>query len=370
MIAALYSCNKDGNNFTVKYSNGSTGQDQLFLARQTLTGPVAVDSAMPDRSGSYSLKGHTDIPGFFILYFQPSQFINLIIHPGDNITVTGTNSTFDYQYFVEGSKDSRLVQQLVTQQAQTLRQITELSTEYENSIGTPDFETVKQRIDSTYDEIVASHKQYSIQIIKENPGSLAGLMALYQQLGRSTTVFDYKSDFRVYEMVDSSLSSKYPNSEAVQELDGKVAEIRDMLRTDTGAIAPEITLPDTSGTKIAMSSLRGNYVVLYFWASWSPGSVTENEALSPIYHMYSGKGLKYYQVSLDRTRESWIKALKEFNPAGIQVNDLSYWDSPVVESYLIEDLPVIYLLDQQGRIIDKGCTPDELNDTLKVLMNK
>ena len=119
------------------------------------------------------------------------------------------------------------------------------------------FNSITMEIDSIYNQTFAEHKRFSIDLITENPGSLAALMALYQQLGRNTPVFDYKKDFSVYEMVDSSLAGLYPNSEAVIDLNRKVSELRDLLKLEVGSVAPEIALPDSTGKIITLSSLRG-----------------------------------------------------------------------------------------------------------------
>ncbi|MBP1667436.1 MAG: hypothetical protein H6Q23_2296, partial [Bacteroidetes bacterium] len=160
--------------------------------------------------------------------------------------------------------------------------ITEISEEYENSAGSPDFEITKKRIDSTYAKVVEDHRQFSIQLITENPGSLVSLMALYQQLGRRTTVFDYKRDFKYFAMVDSNLSALYPRSEAVIDLNHRIADLRNVLRLETGAKAPDMILPDSTGNEITLSSLEGHNVLLVFWASWSEESNSEMKAIAKL----------------------------------------------------------------------------------------
>jgi hypothetical protein len=352
-VLLISACSGDKHNFKLSVTvNGKEG-GTLFLARRTLAGTIPVDSAMPDKSGTYFLHGYTPQPDFYIVYRVPKHFINLIIKPGDDFKVIAEASAFEYTYLVEGSKDSRLIQKLVSMQAKTLKEITEISTEYENSMGDPGFEKTRARIDTTYKQIVEEHKSFSKKLIKDNPGSLAGLMALYQQLGRNIPVFDYKTDFHYYELVDSSLSSLYPGSEAVKDLDKKVTELRNLLRTEKGSLAPAIELPDILGNKQSLLSLRGKYVLLVFWASWSSQSCTEIAKLAPVFKDYGAKDLKLFMVSLDRSRDSWVKKTEELNVAGIQVSDLKYWDSPFVEIYRISQLPVLYLLDRNGKIVNK-----------------
>lgn len=360
LLIGLYACSGEKRNFTLEVKVDDTDNTMLYLAQRTLTGTVPVDSAWPDKSGRYKLQGFTRQPDFYILYQQPRQYINLIIHPGDRFSVMTKAVSFDRNYLVEGSSDSRLIQKMVNMQTITLEKITEISLELENSRGAADYDRIKARIDRTYDQIVAEHREFSIRLIAENPGSLAGLMALYQQLGRNAPVFDYRKDFIYYARVDSALAPLYPRSEAVIDLNRKVAELRELLRLETGAPAPDINLPDLNGRNIALSSLKGKKVLLVFWASWSSQSLAEWKRLQNLYPKIAGADLEYYQVSLDRTRDSWQSALAGKETAGIHVSDMLYWDSPVVSLYRIEQLPVIYLISETGMILGRDISADDL----------
>jgi hypothetical protein len=209
---------------------------------------------------------------------------------------------------------------------------------------------------------VAEHRKFSTDLIEKNPGSLASLMTLYQQLGRNTPVFDYKKDFRYFRLVDSVLVSLYPQSEAVKDLNRKITEIVREMQLEKGSAAPEINLPDTTGTKIPLSSLRGGYVLLFFGASWSTESIRQNRLLSDFYKKYGGRGIEFYQVSIERTKNSWLKGIKEANAGGVQVSDCNYWDSPVTDTYYIDKLPQLFLLNKEGIIIDKGFSAEEFGE--------
>lgn len=366
-LSLVFSCSQEKTNFTVSCILNEPVDRQLYLARLTLTGKIIADSAVADNNGTYKLKGYTGQADFYILYFDPDHYINLIISPGDKIRVNATVQGFEQDYSVEGSGDSRLVQRMVTRQALTLRSIADISEEYESNMGRPDFDIIKSRIDSAYDQIIAGHREFSIELIEENTSSLASLMALYQQLGRSTPVFDYKNDFNYYRLVDSVLSVLYPDSEAVRDLNRKVTELKEDLRVSPGAVAPEIIMPDPSGNPVSLSSLRGRFVLLFFGASWSDESNRQNSVLSALYSKAKDLGLEYYQVSLDRTKESWLRGVESNGAKGVLVSDGMYWDSPVVADYRIEQIPQLFLIDREGKIIDKGFSADEVPERLRNL---
>jgi hypothetical protein len=369
-LLLVTACSRDKHNFKIRVTVTGSDKGTLYLAQRTIAGTVPVDSAMPDKSGTYILKGLVREPDFYIVYHVPKHYINLIVSPGDDFKVRTDAAGFENNYFVEGSKDSRLIQKMVSMQAKTLVRITEISTAYENGVGQPGFEKLKARIDSTYKRIVSEHKNFSIKLIEENPHSLASLMALYQQLGRDIPVFDYKTDFKYYQQVDSNLASLYPGSDAVKDLDRKVTELKNLIHLEVGSLAPAITMPDAKGNMQSLQSLKGRYVLLVFWASWSSQSCEDVKKLIPLYNEYTGKGLEFYMVSLDRSRESWIKRCNELHTMGIQVSDLKYWDSPVVDEYRINQLPVFYLLDRNGMILKKEITMEELPDILAGALGK
>jgi peroxiredoxin len=368
-LLILSSCSGKKNNFWVEGTVNGLKNTSIYLYQRSLAGTLPVDSAKISDKGAFVLEGFTNQPDFYILYVHKNQYINLIIHPWDKIRVSTAAENFDRNYFIEGSKDSRLILKLVSRQSQTLDRIAELSNEYENSLGQPDLPQIKIRIDSLYDIVFREHKQYSINFIRENKESLATLMALYQQLGRQSPVFDYKKDFEYFARVDSALCIRYPVSEAVKDLNKKVTQIRELLKVEIGSVAPPLTLPDINGKPVALSGLKGKLVLINFWASWSDASVAENKLLSGLYDKYHAKGFEVVQVSLDRSRESWLLAVQSEKTGWINVSDLAYWDSPVVKLYRIENLPSNYLIDPKGIIIAKNIKDQELEQKLTELLH-
>jgi hypothetical protein len=229
----------------------------IYIYQRSLSGTLPVDSAVISGKGTFVLRGFTDQPNFYILFVHKDQYINLLIHPGDHLRILTTAGNFNRDYFVEGSKDSRLILKLVSKQAQTLDRITELSNEYENSLDRPDLPQIKARIDSMYDIIFREHKQFSIDFIRENKESLVSLMALYQQVGKQSPVFEFQKDFELFALVDSALFPRYPGSEAVKDLNKKVNQIREMLKVAPGSAAPSLVLPDIDGKPRALSEFLG-----------------------------------------------------------------------------------------------------------------
>jgi peroxiredoxin len=203
-------------------------------------------------------------------------------------------------------------------------------------------------------------------------------MALYQQIGPRSYVLNPKEDFSYYEKVDSALMAKYPNSEPVKSLHSQVQDMRERMESDAaskkrlavGNEAPEIALPNPQGDTVKLSSLRGTYVLLDFWASWCKPCRVENPNLVKAYKRHSDEKFEIYQVSLDRKRQAWLDAIDKDNLDWYHVSDLEFWNSSAAQTYNIRSIPANYLLNKKGEIIDKNLRGDDLQARLNELFSK
>lgn len=361
VLCFIYSCSEDKHNFRVKGNIKGSPPNMIYLLQLTEKGTVRVDSSEINNNGEFKLKGKTSIPSFYVLKAGRSRGITLVVYPKDKIQVFANSENFEIDYVVEGSAESKRISKLIKEQDNALQKITNLSNKFETAINSPDFLEKKAKIDSVYFAVINQHKKFSVGFIKEDPCSFASLMALYQQFGRMAPLFDIKNDFKLFEDVDSCLASLYPTSDAVKSLNKKVVETREYIKIGIGSVAPDISLPDTANQLISLNSLRGKYVLLNFWASWCTECTQQTELLKGIYKKYKSKGFEVYQVSLDKTSESWKLGIKESNLPWINVSDLKYWNSDVVKKYYLNKIPLNILLDTEGRIIEKEKSLSEID---------
>lgn len=353
VITFLLSCNKENSNFKIKGTIKGTIPESIYLSELSDKGVIPVDSAKINDKGEFTLKGRTDIPAFYLLKVKNSRGIHLIINSYDKIKIFINSENFDLDYVIEGSSESKRVSKLIAEQNKALLKITELSNKFESVRNKPDFLKERAKIDSVYSVIIKEHKKFSTDYILENTCSFAGLLALYQQLGAREPVFDIVADFKLFERVDSCLTSLYPSSDAVKNLNKKVVETREYLKIAQGATAPEIALTDTTGRTVSLHSLKAKYVLLNFWASWCTECRKDNAFMQQMYKKYKDKGFEIYQVSLDKTTESWKQGVKEDKIPWINVSDLKYWNSEAVKTYYIKEIPLFMLINPDGKIIEK-----------------
>lgn len=147
-------------------------------------------------------------------------------------------------------------------------------------------------------------------------------------------------------------------------------DIAAMKATAPGAIAPDFTLKDPEGNDVTLSSLRGQYVIIDFWASWCVPCREGMPAMKELYEQYHGKGLEIIGVSDDSDKEDWLKALEEEELPWIQtIDEFPVRNEParVGALYGVHYIPSYFLLDREGRIIGQ-MEHDELETKLAELL--
>lgn len=139
-------------------------------------------------------------------------------------------------------------------------------------------------------------------------------------------------------------------------------------RSASGGLAPDFTLPDPSGKSISLSSFRGKYVLVDFWASWCGPCRQENPNVVDAYQRFKDKNFTILGVSLDKSRDAWLEAIKNDRLDWTHVSDLKFWESMVVPLYQIEGIPFNVLLDPQGKIIASNLRGKQLSDKLEKIL--
>ncbi len=182
--------------------------------------------------------------------------------------------------------------------------------------------------------------------------SLPGLEALKSMAG---SVPDYAAIKPQFDKLAAVVKSS-PDGKAYGELLEKVKAV------SIGATAPEFTQNDPEGNPIALSSFRGKYVLIDFWASWCGPCRAENPHVVKAYNEYKDKNFTILGVSLDQpnAKDKWLKAIADDGLTWPQVSDLKFWKNEAAALYAVRAIPQNFLLDPEGKIIAKNLRGDAL----------
>lgn len=377
ILLPLSACKNNNIEITGKLTNPFK-DEYIYLDELRDSSLETIDSALIGEDGAFSFSLRRKAPAFYLLKTDETNFLTMLLEPGQIAEINAPNDSLNFPGKIKGSRGTELMAEYNRKLSETISSLSGLREIYLASVGTPDLPLVMERLDSTARTYLDDISSYTKKYIDENLSSLVALTALYQQIAPGEYVLNPQKDLEYFLKVDSSLYSLYPDYEPVKTLHEQVMHlVSDMTaqniidsRFRHGTEAPEITLPDTAGNPVKLSSSRGNIVLLDFWAAWCPPCRMENPNLVKAYDLYHDRGFTIFQVSLDRTKEAWTKGIREDNLGRwIHVSDLKYWNSEVIPVYNLEQIPTSYLLDREGRIIASNLRGDELLNRLEQIFN-
>ena len=135
-------------------------------------------------------------------------------------------------------------------------------------------------------------------------------------------------------------------------------------RLSPGNPAPLFSLPDKNDSLISLDKFKGKYVLLHFWATWSPTSAKELRMLKIFHATYAQRGVAFISIAFDYDKNMWEKVIDSEKLNWVQLCDFKYIDSPIAKLYGIKKIPQYYLIDPQGIIVNKSNKLDEIGNEL------
>jgi len=196
--------------------------------------------------------------------------------------------------------------------------------------------------------------------IKENPNSIASAYVLYRN-------YAYRLEAEELRRTLGLLSPALKNSAYGKNLD---AYLETLEKIQIGQPAPDFVLNDPDGKAVRFSDHFGKYILLDFWAAWCGPCRRENPNVVSAYNEYKDQGFEVFGVSLDKTREAWIKAIEKDGLTWTQVSDLKYWLSDPAALYGVRAIPANFLISPEGTIIAKNLRGPELHDKLREILSR
>ena len=389
-IVVLAACkDSSGNKFriTITFSNANTpamvGQSEpgaLPVSRVSKvylyevpfgnnSQPLVVDSGIVTGSqGTLELEAQGKDQGLYELEFNNGHVV-LLTNDSKDINVQIDFAKRDNYYSVTGSDASAQMKDFILAYTDYSVKVNQAFTEMDSLKQFNASDSLILGATEVKNRRVKELNDYLKKFINETKYPSLVLFAL----GWASRSFS-KEEF---EVTLQNMVKKFPNHRPLTDLkanydarQSQLAEMEKRKKEDNswvGKMVPELALPDVNGRIIKLSSFKGKYVLVDFWASWCGPCRNENPAVVEAYNRFKDKNFTILGVSLDKEKDDWIKAIKDDNLAWTHVSDLQYWNSKAVELFKFDGIPYNVLVDPQGKVIAEGLRGAQLESKLQQL---
>jgi peroxiredoxin len=345
--------------YTLTGRIGGLDEGQAYI-RHRQAQELKIDTAYI-HDGIFIFKGRADTPEFcnlgFLINGQMDFRLGFFLENGKLSLAGRIDSLDDASIRITGSPTEDEFRAVSRRLIEFRAGFEDLDKQYKLATNSNN-EKLKDSVEKAVKALNILQKTMIKEFARQHPSSFVAAFEIRSEFG-----FD-PDDARELDSLYTRLAPDVRGSYYGRE----VKEILEKARlTDIGQPAPDFTLEDPKGKPVALSSFRGKYLLVDFWASWCGPCRRENPAVVKAYKHWHPKGFNILGVSLDDNRAKWLEAVEKDSLTWTQVSDLKGWQNAAARLYGIRGIPINFLVDGQGKIVAKNLRGDALGQKLASL---
>jgi len=330
----------------------------FYIQKRDAGNIVTIDSAY-SKKGSFRIKGgKIEYPQMIQLVAGNTRKRTSFYLENSEITITGSLDSL-FKAEIKGSKTQDEYQTFVDSNKPLSDKYSEIYSNYQAAVQSGDVARkalILKQTDSIQKEMINNQKNFVVN----NPASYV-----------TPSILSSLSYYMEADEIEAIINNLDIAIVALPQMKSLKENVSVMKTVSVGQKAPDFTMNDTEGNPVSLSSKVGSGLLLIdFWAGWCGPCRRENPNIVKLYNDFHKKGFDVFGVSLDQTKESWIKAIADDKLTWTHVSDLQYWNNSAAKLYGIKAIPANFLLDENGIIIGRNLIGEDLYNKVKEVLGE
>lgn len=369
---SLFGCKNNEESYHLSGKIDGLGEAEMILEMVTFQKIESIDTTHSDAEGNFEFVGKVSEPGFYRITAKDKYWMLRL----DNEELV-YNAKFDDDLLAETevlqSENAIAFQEVISYFIDKQNELNAFGQQFQAAQMAGGGQEELMAIEQEYMAAEAIMKEELKTKIANTSDPIVGMYML--------SAFKKPEELPFVKQQLDKYASLMPNSAYILEMREQIKANEDAIAQQKameaasqvvaiGAEAPEIVQKNPQGTEISLSSLRGQVVLIDFWASWCKPCRMENPNVVAAYNKYKDKGFTVYSVSLDKERDAWINAINQDGLIwGNHVSDLQFWNNAAARSYGVGSIPAAFLIDENGVIIGRDLRGNALEAKLKEVLD-